>query len=196
MSVQTYITAFDDLTLHCELQKYPHQITSMLHFGLRTDIQWAMIIHSQTIRILAHANQLAQDIDASLKASLDRRFVSKAREEYRCPPETNTWHNTNTTKDPNDKSIICDLSVLCVWSCCCSMSNREPSHWGCCLDDDNLDQDVYEPEGALVTQMRKLGYLIWEWVSLVVRCLHTTSRDEDWRRFSVFYTYVVHEKEL
>ena len=27
----------------------------------------------------------------------------------------------------------------------------------------------------------------------IVRCLHIASRDEDWRRTSVFYTYVVHE---
>ena len=29
----------------------------------------------------------------------------------------------------------------------------------------------------------------------VVTCLHTAGRDEDWRRFSVFYTYVVHKRK-
>ena len=29
----------------------------------------------------------------------------------------------------------------------------------------------------------------------IVRCLHTTGRDEDWRRSSVFYTYVVHKRK-
>ena len=58
MSVQAYITAFDDLILNCELQEEPHQIISRYHSGLRTDIQWAMIIHSKTIKTFAQASQL------------------------------------------------------------------------------------------------------------------------------------------
>ena len=37
-----------------------------------------------------------------------------------------------------------------------------------------------------------LGCLMW--VS-VIRCLHTTCKDDDWRKSSVFYIYIVHEKK-
>jgi len=46
MSVQAYTTTFDDLTLCCELQENPHQSIYRFRSGLRTNIQWAMIIHS------------------------------------------------------------------------------------------------------------------------------------------------------
>jgi len=85
MSVQTYTTAFDDLTLRCELQNDPHQTKSRFCFGLRTDIQWAMISHSQTIQTLAQASQLAKDIEASFRSSLDHIFILKAGEQYSVP---------------------------------------------------------------------------------------------------------------
>jgi len=44
MSVQAYETAFDDLTLRCELQEDSHQTIFRFRSGLRTDIQWAMIV--------------------------------------------------------------------------------------------------------------------------------------------------------
>ena len=55
MSVQIY-TTFDDLTLCCELQEDHHQTIFRFRSGLKTDIQWAMIIHSQTIKTLAQAS--------------------------------------------------------------------------------------------------------------------------------------------
>jgi len=79
---------------------------SRFRSGLRTDIQWAMIIHSQTIKTVAHANQLVQDIKASFKFSSERKFVPKAGEQYRRPPKTTIRPNTNTTKDLKDKSLI------------------------------------------------------------------------------------------
>ena len=51
MLVQGY-TTFDDLTLCCELQEDPHQTIFRFCFELSIDIQWAMIIHSQTIKTL------------------------------------------------------------------------------------------------------------------------------------------------
>jgi len=53
-----------------------------------------------------HVSQLAQDIQTSLKASSQRRFLLKIRAQYRRPTETNTRPSTNTIKDPKDKSVI------------------------------------------------------------------------------------------
>jgi len=105
MLVQAYTTSFDDLTLRCELQEDLYRTISRFRSELRTDIQWAMIIHSQPIMTLALANQLAQNIEALLKSSSERRFFPKAREQFRHPPETTTRSNTNTTKDPKDKLL-------------------------------------------------------------------------------------------
>ena len=82
MSVKAYTSTFDDLTLCCELKEDPHQSISRFHFGLSTDIQWAMISHSQTIKTLARVSQLAQDIEASLRSSSERTVVPKAGEQY------------------------------------------------------------------------------------------------------------------
>jgi len=51
---------------------------------------------------------LAQNIEASLKASSERRFVQKAGKSYRRPTETNIRPDSNITKDSKDKSIIAE----------------------------------------------------------------------------------------
>jgi len=59
------------------------------------------------------------------------------------------------------------------------------------LDKGNLEKDVYEPERG--TNDTDEEVRLSNMKASVIRCLHTTGRDEDWRRSSVFYTYVVHE---
>ena len=44
-----------------------------------------MISHSQTIQTLAQASQLAKDIEASFRSSLDHIFILKAGEQYSVP---------------------------------------------------------------------------------------------------------------
>ena len=58
------------------------------------------------------------------------------------------------------------------------------------MEEGNLE-DVYGPEGGTsdIDEEVRLSNMR---VS-VIKCLHTTCRDEDWRRSSVFYTYVVHK---
>ena len=171
MSVQAYTTAFDDLTFRCELQEDPHQTISRFRSELRTDIQWARAIHSQTIRTLAQANRLAQYIDASLKASSECRFVSKAGEQYRLPPEANIRPNTNTTKDPKDKSVIGEPSRQTISGTKCFRCYEYGHVAARCptmclliedagLDEGNLEEDVYELEGGTRDTVEEVGYLI------------------------------------
>jgi len=53
--------------------------------------------------------------------------------------------------------------------------------------------DVYEPEGSTSDTDEEVR--LSNMRASVVRCLHTASRDEDWRRTSVFYTNVVHKRK-
>ena len=60
-------------------------------------------------------------------------------------------------------------------------------------DDDGLETVVSEPVGSAYDtdedvrdSSAQLG---------VIRCLHMVVRDEDWRRSSVFHTYVTHEEK-
>jgi len=53
MSVQDYMTIFDDLTLCCKVQEDCHQDVSRFHSGLRFDIHRVMLIHSQNVISLA-----------------------------------------------------------------------------------------------------------------------------------------------
>ena len=47
-----------------------------------------MIGHSQTIKTLAQASRLTQDIEVSFISSSERRFVTKAAEQYSVPNDT------------------------------------------------------------------------------------------------------------
>ena len=101
-SVQEYTTDFDDLTLRCEVQEDSYQAIFRYRFGLRSNIQRAMFIHSHKIETLEQASQPAQNIETSFRFFSERRAISKAGEE----PNP----NTNTTKDPKGKSVIGESS--------------------------------------------------------------------------------------
>ena len=77
MSIQDYMTAFDVITLHYEVQEDCLHVIFRFCLGLRSDIQCTMLIHSRNVTSLAQASQLAQDIDNSHKFSLECRFVLK-----------------------------------------------------------------------------------------------------------------------
>jgi len=72
-------------------------------------MQRAMLIHSQNVTSLAQASLLAKDIQNSLKFPSEGKFIAKAGEQSRCQPE-DIVTNTNTTKDPKDKSVIGESS--------------------------------------------------------------------------------------
>ena len=84
-----------------------------------------------------------------------------------CSLETTTKSNTNTT-DPKNKSIIGDPSRQTTSETKCFRCLEYSHVVARCptrilliedagLDEGNLEEDVYEPEGALVTQKRMLG---------------------------------------
>ena len=73
--------------------------------------------------------------------------------------------NIHTTRDSKDKYVICEFS-----------KNAKGSHYFKCQG--------YGHVAAQYLSSIQLG---------VVRCSHTTVRDEDWRRSSVFHTYITHE---
>ena len=60
-----------------------------------------MFIHSHKIETLEQASQLAQDIETSLRFSIERRVFPIAGEQ----PSP----NTNTTKDTKGKSVMVSL---------------------------------------------------------------------------------------
>lgn len=49
MSLQEYMTKFDDLTLRCDVQEDHYQAISRFHSELRSDIQLAMHVHFQIL---------------------------------------------------------------------------------------------------------------------------------------------------
>jgi len=110
MSIQDYMTAFDVITLHYEVQEDCLHVIFRFCLGLRSDIQCTMLIHSRNVTSLAQASQLAQDIDNSHKFSLECRFVLKVGEQFRRQPENTVRASTNTTKNPKDKSVIGESS--------------------------------------------------------------------------------------
>jgi len=74
-------------------------------------------------------------------------------------------------------------------SCCCTNPSRNLLLRE--IDDNEIETVVYEPissaadsDDDVKVSSIQLG---------VVRCSHTTVKDEDWRRFSVFHTYITHE---
>ena len=71
------------------------------------------------------------------------------------------------------------------------MSNQEPL-----IEDVGVDksilEDIYVPEGSTSDTDEEVS--LSNTRASVVRCLQTASRDEDWQRTSVFYTYIVHEE--
>ena len=59
------------------------------------------------------------------------------------------------------------------------------------MDDDEFNEEIYEPVGNpsdTDVDVRDSSIQL-----SIVRCLHVASRDEDWCRSSVFYTYIIHE---
>jgi len=54
------------------------------------------------------------------------------------------------------------------------------------LDDDEFEEEIYEPIGS--ASDTDVDIRISSIQLSVIRCLHTTSRDEDWRKSSTFYT--------
>ena len=59
-------------------------------------------------------------------------------------------------------------------------------------DDDELETVVCKPTGSSTDSENDVRVSS---IQLgVVRCSHTTVRHEDWRRSSVFHTYITHEK--
>ena len=58
------------------------------------------------------------------------------------------------------------------------------------LDDDEF-KEIYKPVGSASDTDKDVR--VSRIQLSVIRCLHATPRDEDWRRSSVFYTYVAHE---
>jgi len=59
------------------------------------------------------------------------------------------------------------------------------------LDKGNIEEDVYEPEGDTSDTNEDVRFSSIQFG--VVRCSHTTIRDENWRRSNVFHTYIIHE---
>jgi len=72
------------------------------------------------------------------------------------------------------------------------VSNQEPL-----IEDVGVDksilEDIYVPEGSTSDTDEEVS--LSNTRASVVRCLQTASRDEDWQRTSVFYTYIVHERK-
>jgi len=58
------------------------------------------------------------------------------------------------------------------------------------LDDDEF-KEIYKPVGSASDTDKDVR--VSRIQLSVIRCLHATPRDEDWRRSSVFYTYVAHD---
>ena len=57
-------------------------------------------------------------------------------------------------------------------------------------DDDKIETIVYEPTGSATDSDD--GVKIFSIQLGVLRCSHTTIRDEDWHRSSMFHTYTTH----
>ena len=121
--------------------------------GLRTNIQWAMSFPNYKDPF---TGQLAWYTDASLKVFTEHRFVLKAREQYRRPTGTNTRPNTNTTKNPKDKSVIGEPSRQTTLRTKCLRCHQYGHVAAQCptrsllIEDAGLDkgnlEDVYEPD--------------------------------------------------
>ena len=181
------MTAFNNLTLRCEVQEDRLQVISRFHSKLRSNIR-VMLIHSQNVTSLVQASQLAQDIKDSLKFYSECRFIAKVREQSRRQPDDTVRPNTNTTKDPKGKSVIGESSKQGAKGMQCYRCHDYSHVDAQCLsgnfliaradlDNDEFDDKIYKPVGSAIDTDENVRVSSIQ--LSVVKCLHIASKNED-----------------
>ena len=125
--------------------------------------------------------------------SSEHRIISKA--------EKQPSPNTHATRDPKGKSVIEKSSRNTKGGQCISVKTMVTLLHNVPIgiflvrkaDDDEIEIVVYKPTGSATDSDDDVR--ISSVQMGVIRCSHTTIRDENWRKSSVFHTCVTHEGE-
>ena len=93
MSVQNYITKFENLTLHCDLREHCSHTVTRFVWSLKSKIRRAMITCSYDLDIVEEAFDVALKIDMTFKRLVNVKVRCSKCEgyehyDYQCPSKS------------------------------------------------------------------------------------------------------------